>query len=309
MDSGFGFVPLQLRVTEMNMRHQGSQASCRPCRYWMQIPQWQYCQTLAISSRLELHFNSWSRMHAENKEQDSKISGSCHLVLHSLHAPGHDQEFKWGTSGLRLLHSSVGAQQSTTLFTRWHDAKNLNIWILQDQDYFFREVTPCDLVPTKWNTLPSFPTKQANPSYHHDNLAYHVNCHATELIRIMCEGKIWFGRLQAYQLVSGLLNDTRRGVTVPSLPITIIITSDRQGCSLQHLLYWASTHYINQSNIKPIITEKAGCGKRTYKNVFFSKWKVASFSVCHRQEYVLYWWQSSNEHPNYKNVQKSNFPH
>jgi len=73
------------------------------------------------------------------------------------------------------------------------------IWILQDQDYFFREVTPRDLVPTKWNTLPSFPTKQAIPSQH-DNLAGHGICHASELIRVTCEGSIWFRRLQAYQL-------------------------------------------------------------------------------------------------------------
>ena len=142
-------------------------------------------------------------------------------------------------------------QSRTLLFTRWHGAKSLEDvnpprprLLLQGSDTMRFGANQMKYTIT---------SHKAIPSHHHDNLADHGNYHASELIRIMCEGKIWFGRLQAYQLVSVLLHDTR-GVSVPqSLPITITITSDRQGYSPQHLLYSASTHYINQSNIQSFL--------------------------------------------------------
>jgi hypothetical protein len=72
------------------------------------------------------------------------------------------------------------------------------------------------------------------------------------LIHIMWEGKIiWLGRLQPYQLLSGLLQDRQVGVMIPlSLPIMITNNSDRQGYNIQHPMYWALTHYINQWNVE-----------------------------------------------------------
>lgn len=114
---------------------------------------------------------------------------------------------------------SVEAQQSITLFTRWHDANSLEDMNLPRARLLLQGSDTMWFGANQLKHTASFPSKQAIPSHHHDHHA-DVNYHAFELIHIMCKGKIWFGRLKAYQLASGMLHDTRV-IVPPSLPITI----------------------------------------------------------------------------------------
>lgn len=174
---------------------------------------------------------------------------------HPTHAPGGDQEYKYGTSVLGLLHLECGgAQHSITLLPIYQLT-----WCNSLED--MNPPRPRSLLQgsdTMWfgayqlKYTASYPRKQAISSHHHDNLANHASWHASELIHIMWEGKIiWLGRLQPYQLLSGLLQDRQVGVMIPlSLPIMITNNSDRQGYNIQHPMYWALTHYINQWNVE-----------------------------------------------------------
>lgn len=188
MDSGFRFVPLQLRVSEMTMWDYISEVRLladpvlTECRYRNDST----VKLSLICSRLELCFNSWSHMHNANKNRIPRFLGLAILFsIHSTHLVmtknSNEVLLLSGCFTLVWRHSS----SLTLLFTRWQDAKSLEDinpprprLLLQGSDtmWFRANQMKCTAIISH----------KAIPSHHHDNLADHVNCHASELIRIMC---------------------------------------------------------------------------------------------------------------------------